>query len=138
MAIIALVAQAVRSDSSVAEDAAGERYLFLADISGHSRFMAGVEEEHGVDLSDGIPAAYSTLGDLLGAIVDAVKRDLALVKLEGDAVFAAAQRAALMARAIVSSGRSTGRTGRSSKPEPGRFPRATTSASRVPLSRSST
>jgi len=84
------VAQAVRSGPSVAEAAAGERYLCLADISGYTGFMAGVEQEHGVDFSDGIPAAYSILGDLLGAVVDGVKPDLALVKLEGDAVFATA------------------------------------------------
>jgi class 3 adenylate cyclase len=79
----------------VAEAAAGERYFFLADISGYSRFMAGVEEEHGVDFSNGIPAAYSILGDLLDAVVEGVKPDLALVKLEGDAVFAAAPAAGL-------------------------------------------
>ena len=78
------VAQAVRSDPSGAEAAAGERYLFLADISGYTGFMSGVEEEHGVDFSDGIPAAYSVLGDLLDAVVEGVKPDLALVKLEGD------------------------------------------------------
>ena len=89
------VAQAVRSDPSGAEAAAGERYLFLADISGYTGFMSGVEEEHGVDFSDGIPAAYSVLGDLLDAVVEGVKPDLALVKLEGDAVFAAAPAAGL-------------------------------------------
>src|SRR4051794_41764472 len=57
--------------------------------------MSGVEEEHGVDFSDGIPAAYSILGDLLDAVVEGLKPDLALVKLEGDAVFAAAPAAGL-------------------------------------------
>jgi class 3 adenylate cyclase len=89
------VAQAVRSDPSGAEAAAGERYLFLADISGYTAFMSGVEEEHGVDFSRGIPAAYSILGDLLDAVVEGVGSDLALVKLEGDAVFAAAPAAGL-------------------------------------------
>lgn len=89
------VSQAIRSGSSLAEAAAGERYLFLADISGYTRFMAGVEEEHGIDFSGGIPAAYSILGDLLDAVVEGVKPDLALVKLEGDAVFAAAPAAGL-------------------------------------------
>jgi hypothetical protein len=74
----------------VAEAAAGARYLFLADISGYTSFMSGVEEEHGIDFSDGIPAAYSILADLLDSVVEGVKPDLALVKLEGDAVFAAA------------------------------------------------
>ena len=89
------VAQAVRSDPSGAEAAAGERYLLLADISGYTGFMSGVEEAHGVDFSDGIPAAYSILGDLLDAVVEGVKPDLALIKLEGDAVFAAAPAAGL-------------------------------------------
>jgi class 3 adenylate cyclase len=84
------VVQALRSDPIEAEAAAGARYLLLADISGYTGFMAGVEEEHGVDFSGGIPAAYSVLGDLLDAVVEGVKPDLALVKLEGDAVFAAA------------------------------------------------
>src|SRR4051812_13169722 len=52
--------------------------------------MSGVEEEHGVDFSGGIPAAYSILGELLDAVVEGLMPDLALVKLEGDAVFAAA------------------------------------------------
>jgi class 3 adenylate cyclase len=84
------MAQAVRSDPVEEEAPAGARYLLLADISGYTGFMAGVEEEHGVDFSGGIPAAYSVLGDLLDAVVEGVKPDLALVKLEGDAVFAAA------------------------------------------------
>jgi class 3 adenylate cyclase len=89
------VAAAARSAPSAAESAAGERYLLLADISGYTGFMSGVEAEHGADFSDGIPAAYSILGDLLDAVVEGVKRDLALVKLEGDAVFAAAPAAGL-------------------------------------------
>lgn len=84
------MAQAVPSGSTWAEAPAGERYLLLADISGYTRFMAGVEEEHGIDFSAGIPAAYGVLADLLDAVVEGVKPDLALVKLEGDAVFAAA------------------------------------------------
>src|SRR6476469_9443158 len=80
---------------TTADPSAGERYLLLADISGYTGFMSGVEQEHGVDFSDGIPAAYSILGDLLDAVVKGVKPDLALVKLEGDAVFAAAPAANL-------------------------------------------
>jgi class 3 adenylate cyclase len=89
------VAQVVRSDPDGAEAAAGERYLFLADISGYTRFMSGVEEEHGLDFSNGIPAAYTILSDLLDSVIEGVKPDLALVKLEGDAVFAAAPAAGL-------------------------------------------
>ncbi len=84
------MAQAVPSEATGVEAAAGERYLLLADISGYTGFMTGVEEEHGVDFSGGIPAAYSVLGNLLDAVVEGVRPDLALVKLEGDAVFAAA------------------------------------------------
>jgi class 3 adenylate cyclase len=89
------VAQTLSPDPTGAEAAAGERYLLLADISGYTGFMTGVEEEHGVDFSGGIPAAYSVLGDLLDAVVEGVRPDLALVKLEGDAVFAAAPASGL-------------------------------------------
>ena len=92
------MAQALGSDASEAEAAAGERYLLLADISGYTGFMSGVEVEHGIDFSDGIPAAYSILADLLDSVIEGVKPDLALVKLEGDAVFAAAPAAALDGR----------------------------------------
>lgn len=78
-----------------ADAAAGERYLLLADISGYTRFMAGVEEAHGVDFSAGIPAAYDVLGGLLGGVIESLEPDLAIVKLEGDAVFAAAPAASL-------------------------------------------
>ncbi len=76
----------------VAEDeaAAGERYLLLADISGYTGFMGGVEVAHGVDFSDGIPAAYSILAALLDAVIAGIEPDFSVVKLEGDAVFAAA------------------------------------------------
>jgi hypothetical protein len=73
-----------------AEAAAGERYLLLADISGYTGFMAGVEVAHGVDFSAGIPAAYSILGALLDSVIRGLQPDFAVVKLEGDAVFAAA------------------------------------------------
>ena len=78
-----------------AEAPAGERYLLLADISGYTAFMNAVERDHGVDFSAGIPAAYAVLGDLLGAVSDGVEPDFGVVKLEGDAVFAAAPAARL-------------------------------------------
>jgi class 3 adenylate cyclase len=71
-----------------ADGPAGERYLLLADISGYTGFMAGVEEAHGVDFSGGIPAAYSVLGALLDTVIGGIDPDFSLVKLEGDAVFA--------------------------------------------------
>jgi class 3 adenylate cyclase len=79
----------------VADAPAGERYLLLADISGYTGFMAGVEQEHGVDFSAGIPAAYAVLGALLNAVIEGLEPDFTLVKLEGDAVFAAAPAASL-------------------------------------------
>ena len=79
----------------MAEAPAGERYFLLADISGYTGFMTGVERAHGVDFSAGIPAAYAVLGDLLGAVSDGVEPDFEVVKLEGDAVFAAAPAARL-------------------------------------------
>jgi class 3 adenylate cyclase len=91
-----------RSDASgltrEGDPSAGERYLLLADLSGYTRFMTGVERDHGVDFSAGIPAAYSILGDLLGAVTEGLEPDFAVVKLEGDAVFAAAPAAALDGR----------------------------------------
>ncbi|MGH2407942.1 MAG: DUF2652 domain-containing protein [Candidatus Limnocylindrales bacterium] len=78
-----------------ADAPAGERYLLLADISGYTGFMAGVEQEHGADFSAGIPAAYAVLGALLGSVIEGAEPDFALVKLEGDAVFAAAPAASL-------------------------------------------
>lgn len=78
-----------------ADSAAGDRYLLLADISGYTGFMAGVEQEHGIDFSGGIPAAYSVLGALLDAVIEGLAPDLDLVKLEGDAVFAVAPAARL-------------------------------------------
>jgi len=74
----------------LAEAPAGERYLLLADITGYTGFMTGVEHEHGEDFSGGIPAAYGVLGNLLDSVVQGVEPDFGLVKLEGDAVFAAA------------------------------------------------
>ena len=69
---------------------AGERYLLLADISGYTGFMASVELAHGVDFSAGIPAGYAVLGALLSAVIEGVQPTFAVVKLEGDAVFAVA------------------------------------------------
>src|SRR6478735_2898287 len=72
------------------EAPAGDRYLLLADITGYTSFMTGVEHEHGVDFSGGIPAAYGVLGDLLNSVIEGLEPDFGVVKLEGDAVFAAA------------------------------------------------
>ncbi len=52
--------------------------------------MGGVEVAHGVDFSGGIPAAYSILGALLDAVIGGIEPSFGVVKLEGDAVFAAA------------------------------------------------
>ena len=88
--------QAGPSGSPTIVDApAGERYLLLADISGYTGFMAGVELEHGVDFSAGIPAAYGILAALLDTVIEGVAPGFALVKLEGDAVFAAAPAGSL-------------------------------------------
>lgn len=90
------VEQAERSASPIGPEAsAGERYLLLADISGYTGFLAGVEQAHGIDFRGGIPAAYSVLGALLDAVIEGVGPDFSVVKLEGDAVFAAAPATAL-------------------------------------------
>jgi class 3 adenylate cyclase len=78
--------------------AAADRYLLLADISGYTTFMAGVEVAHGVDFSGGIPAGFAVLGALLDTVIEGVQPDFAIAKLEGDAVFAVAPAAALDAR----------------------------------------
>ena len=53
-------------------------YLVLADISGYTSYLAGVELTH----------AHDILTDLLKLIVEHFKPFLSIVKLEGDAVFA--------------------------------------------------
>jgi hypothetical protein len=69
---------------------ASERYLLLADISGYTSFLSAVEDSHGVDFSQGIPAGYAIIGALLDAVVDGVQPPFNVAKLEGDAVFATA------------------------------------------------
>jgi len=78
------------TDQIGTHDDAGPRYLLLADITGYTAFMAGVEQEHGLDFSRGVPAAYPVLAALLDTVIQGIEPDFALVKLEGDAVFAAA------------------------------------------------
>jgi uncharacterized protein YndB with AHSA1/START domain len=53
-------------------------YLVLADISGYTSYLAGVELDH----------AHEILTDLLETIVGSFKTLLTISKLEGDAVFA--------------------------------------------------
>lgn len=53
-------------------------YLLLADISGYTSYLAGVELSH----------AHEILSELLELIVERFKPYLTIVKLEGDAVFA--------------------------------------------------
>jgi hypothetical protein len=78
-----------------ADPVAGQRYLLLADISGYTAFLRGVELAHGVDFSSGIPAGYEVLGALLDAVVEGVQPTFDVAKIEGDAVFAVAQAAGL-------------------------------------------
>ncbi|MBI4459764.1 MAG: DUF2652 domain-containing protein [Acidobacteria bacterium] len=54
-------------------------FLLIADISGYTRFM----KEHRLSLAH----AQEIVARLLESIIDASKDDLALAKLEGDAVF---------------------------------------------------
>jgi class 3 adenylate cyclase len=77
-------------DSSPSRCLRGLRYLLLADISGYTAFLNGVEQAHGVDFSAGLPAGYEVLGALLDAVVDGVQPTFEIAKLEGDAVFAVA------------------------------------------------
>ena len=66
----------------------GQEYLLLADISGYTGFVVGVEDAHGVDFSAGIPPGYELLGALLDAVMSGVQPEFSIAKLEGDAVFA--------------------------------------------------
>jgi hypothetical protein len=69
---------------------ASEQYFLLADISGYSAFLAGVEQTHGLDFSHGIPAGYEILGALLDVVVQGIQPAFAVAKVEGDAVFGVA------------------------------------------------
>ena len=75
---------------TVADRVAVQRYLLLADVSGYTGFLNAVEQAHGVDFSEGLPAGYEVLGALLDAVVDGVQPTFEIAKLEGDAVFAIA------------------------------------------------
>jgi hypothetical protein len=69
---------------------ASEQYFLLADISGYTAFLAGVEQTHGLDFSGGIPAGYEILGALLDVVVQGIQPAFSVAKLEGDAVFGVA------------------------------------------------
>ena len=51
--------------------------LLIADISGYTAYLAGVELDHAEDI----------LADLMGTIVSALRPSFRLAKLEGDAAF---------------------------------------------------
>src|SRR6188768_3760768 len=51
--------------------------LLIADISGYTGYLAGVELDHAQDI----------LADLIGAVVSALRPTFRLAKLEGDAAF---------------------------------------------------
>ncbi len=51
--------------------------LLIADISGYTRYLAGVELDHAQDI----------LADLIGTVVTALRPTFRLAKLEGDAAF---------------------------------------------------
>ena len=63
---------------SQADVVAGQRYLLLADISGYTTFLNGVERAHGIDFSDGLPAGYEVLGALREAVVDGAQPAIAI------------------------------------------------------------
>jgi uncharacterized protein YndB with AHSA1/START domain len=56
---------------------ASRSYFLIADISGYTGYLVGVELDH----------AQEILADLLGAVVSALRPAFRLAKLEGDAVF---------------------------------------------------
>lgn len=67
--------------------------LFLADISGYTSFLRGVQEAHKDDAfaAGNVPEAYRLMSSLLEGIVTSVTPYFTLSKLEGDAVFAFAR-----------------------------------------------
>lgn len=73
------------------EAAAGP--LFLADISGYTSFLRGVQEAHKDDAFAGgeVPGAFRLMSSLLDGIVQSVSPYFTISKLEGDAVFAFAR-----------------------------------------------
>lgn len=64
-----------------------EASLVLADITGYTRYLGGVELEHSHDI----------LADLIGVVADRLGRSLSVVKLEGDAVFCRGDSDSLLA-----------------------------------------
>ncbi len=74
--------------------------LFLADISGYTRFLRAVEEAHREDVFAGetVPDAYAFVSSLLDGIVESIVPPFQLSKLEGDAVFAWSDDSATMPR----------------------------------------
>jgi class 3 adenylate cyclase len=66
--------------------------IVLADISGYTAFLDSVRVAHQDDeFADGrIPDAYALMSSLLDGIASNIDPPLALVKFEGDAVFAVA------------------------------------------------
>jgi hypothetical protein len=59
--------------------------LLIADSSGYTRYLAGVELDHSQDI----------LADLIGTVVTALRPTFRLAKLEGDAAFVFAPAAKL-------------------------------------------
>ena len=64
-------------DSKVSANATESACLLIADISGYTGYLAGVELDHAQDI----------LADLMGTIVSALRPAFRLAKLEGDAAF---------------------------------------------------
>lgn len=71
--------------------------IFLADISGYTRFLDEVQVAHRDDaFADGrIPPAYAMMAGLLEGIAGTVDPPFTVLKFEGDAVFAIAADADL-------------------------------------------
>ena len=63
-------------------------YFVIADISGYTRFLAGVELDHAQDI----------VADLMDTVVKGVKPPFRLAKFEGDAAFVYAATAKVEAR----------------------------------------
>jgi hypothetical protein len=70
--------------------------LLLADISGYTSFLQGVDDAHREFAEmDEPPMAYVMMSSLLDAISSAIAPAFSVAKLEGDAVFAIAEDGAI-------------------------------------------
>jgi Protein of unknown function (DUF2652) len=82
-------------DSTLDRGARNRGTMLLADISGYTGFLRGVETAHAALFDDTSepPGAYAYVSRLLDGIVGSIVPPFRLIKFEGDAVFVVADTA---------------------------------------------